>query len=449
MSLKTLIVNATIINEGSIFQGSVLIEDDIISEVYKLTPDISKLGKVRLIDAEFAYLMPGIIDDQVHFREPGLTHKAEILTESRAAVAGGITSFMEMPNTIPQTTTAKLLDEKFRIGAQQSMANFSFYMGATNDNAYELDKIDPRKVCGIKVFMGSSTGNMLVDDLNALERIFSQAKTLVATHCEDEATIKANLEKYRNEFGENIKAEHHPQIRNHEACLLSSTRAVELAKQNNTRLHVLHLSTAQETKLFDNSLSLDKKQITGEVCVHHLWFTHEDYKEKGNLIKWNPAVKTLSDREQLWKSLLDNTLDVVATDHAPHLLNEKLNPYLTSPSGGPLVQHSLQAMIDAFTARNLPLHILVQWMCHNPAICFNVSRRGFIRKGYYADLVILNPSKKYTVSKENILYKCQWSPFEEYTFNSTPTHTFINGELVYENGKFAEYFRGKPLEFER
>ncbi len=449
MSLKTLIVNATIINEGSIFQGSVLIEDDIISEVYKQTPDISKLGKVKVIDAEFAYLMPGIIDDQVHFREPGLTHKAEILSESRAAVAGGITSFMEMPNTIPQTTTAELLEEKFRLGAKQSMANFSFYMGATNDNAYELDKIDPRKVCGIKVFMGSSTGNMLVDDQNALERIFSQAKTLVATHCEDEATIKANLGKYRNEFGENIKAEDHPQIRNHEACLLSSTRAVELAKQNNTRLHVLHLSTAQETKLFDNSLSLDKKQITGEVCVHHLWFTHEDYKEKGNLIKWNPAVKTLSDREQLWKSLLDNTLDVVATDHAPHLLNEKLNPYLTSPSGGPLVQHSLQAMIDAFIARNLPLHILVQWMCHNPAICFNVSRRGFIRKGYYADLVILNPSKKYRVSKENILYKCQWSPFEGYTFNSTPTHTFINGELVYENGKFAEYFRGKPLEFER
>lgn len=449
MSSKTLIVNATIINEGRIFQGSVLIENEFIAEVYEKTPDTSKLGKVKVIDAEFAYLLPGIIDDQVHFREPGLTHKAEILTESRAAVAGGITSFMEMPNTNPQTTTAKLLDEKFRLGARQSMANFSFYMGATNDNADELDKIDPRKVCGIKVFMGSSTGNMLVDNQLALERIFSQAKILVATHCEDEATIKANLEKFRKEFGENIRAEQHPQIRSHEACFLSSQRAVELAKRNNTRLHVLHLSTADETKLFDNSISLEKKQITGEVCVHHLWFTDDDYKEKQNLIKWNPAVKGLADREQIWKSLLDNTLDIVATDHAPHLLEEKQNPYLSAPSGGPLVQHSLQAMTDAFIARKLPLHLLVQWMCHNPAICFNVSHRGFIRKGYYADLVIMNPSKKHTVSKENVLYKCGWSPFEGHTFNSTPTHTFINGNLVYEEGNFAENFRGKPLEFER
>lgn len=449
MSSKTLIVNATIINEGRIYPGSVLIENDIIAEIYENSPDISKLGKVKVIDAEFAYLLPGIIDDQVHFREPGLTHKAEILTESRAAVAGGITSFMEMPNTNPQTTTAELLEKKFILGARQSMANFSFYMGATNDNADELDKIDPRKVCGIKVFMGSSTGNMLVDDQQALDRIFSQAKILVATHCEDEATIKANLEKFRNEFGENIRAEHHPQIRNHEACFLSSQRAIDLARRNNTRLHVLHLSTASETKLFDNSVSLENKRITGEVCVHHLWFTDEDYKEKQNLIKWNPAVKGLADREQLWKSLLDNTLDIVATDHAPHLLDEKRNPYLSAPSGGPLVQHALQAMADAFKARNLPLHIMVQWMCHNPAICFNVYRRGFIRKGYYADLVILNPSKKHTVSKENILYKCGWSPFEGHTFSATPTHTFINGHLVYENGRFAENFRGKPLEFER
>jgi dihydroorotase len=449
MSSKTLIVNASIVNEGRIFQGSVLIENEFIAEVYEKTPDISKLGKIKVIDAEFAYLLPGIIDDQVHFREPGLTQKAEILTESRAAVAGGITSFMEMPNTNPQTTTAKLLDEKFRLGARKSMANFSFYMGATNDNAEELDKIDPRKVCGIKVFMGASTGNMLVDDQQQLDRIFSQAKTLVATHCEDEATIKANLEKYKNEFGENILPEHHPQIRNHQACFLSSQKAIELAKKNNTRLHVLHLSTADETKLFDNSSSLDNKQITGEVCVHHLWFTDQDYREKQNFIKWNPAVKGLADREQLWKSLLDNTLDVVATDHAPHLLEEKQNPYLSAPSGGPLVQHSLQAMTDALIARNLPLHLLAKWMCHNPAICFNVSKRGFIRKGYYADLVILNPSKKYTVSKENVLYKCGWSPFEGNTFSSTPTHTFINGELVYENGSFAENFRGKPLEFER
>lgn len=450
MPAKTLIVNAQIVNEGRITRGAVLLEKDIIAEIYEETPKaLLNNNSIRIIDAAGSYLLPGLIDDQVHFRQPGLTQKADILSESRAAVAGGITSFMEMPNTIPQTVTQELLTEKFALGAANSMANYSFYMGATNDNIAELDKIDPQKVCGIKVFMGSSTGNMLVDNTEALEKIFASAKTLVATHCEDEATIKANLQQYKKLFGDNLLPEHHPIIRNHMACLLSSEKAVSLAKKHNTRLHVLHLSTADETRLFSNTLPLQEKRITGEVCIHHLWFTDEAYKTKGNLIKWNPAVKGLNDREALWEALLNNTLDVVATDHAPHLLDEKQNPYLTAPSGGPLVQHALQAMVDACTTRNIPLHKVAEWMCHKPAICFGVSRRGFIRKGYFADLVILDPLQKHTVTTDNILYKCGWSPFKGHTFNSTPTHTFINGELVFHNGAFSENYRGRALEFER
>ncbi|TVQ14919.1 MAG: dihydroorotase [Bacteroidetes bacterium] len=446
----TLIINARIVNEGQVRPGSLYIEDDLIADISDdPSPEMYRRQADRIVDAKNCFLLPGIIDDQVHFREPGLTQKADISTESRAAVAGGITSFMEMPNTNPPCTTLDLLEKKFALAAQKSSANFSFYMGASNDNAEELEKINPEKICGIKVFMGSSTGNMLVDNEQVLERIFATAKTLVATHCEDESTIQANLQKFKQLHGENIQPRHHPMIRSHEACLLSSQKAAELARKHNTRLHILHLSTADEVNLFDNQTPLENKMITGEVCVHHLWFTDKDYLTKGNLIKWNPAVKGLDDRERLWEALLDGTLDVVATDHAPHLLAEKQNPYLSAPSGGPLVQHSLQVMADALTLRNLPIHLLVKWMCHNPALCFNIKKRGFIRKGYYADLVILDPEQKYTVTSENILYKCGWSPFENHTFSTTPTHTFVNGKLVWENGKLDESVKGVALEFNR
>ncbi len=450
MSSKTLICNARIVNEGQVKDGAILIENDTISEIYSTpNPDISLHTSDRILDAGFNYVLPGVIDDQVHFRQPGLTHKAQIYTESMAAVTGGVTSFMEMPNTLPQAITTQLLDEKFQLAAQESFANFSFYMGATNQNTEELLKIDPARVCGIKVFMGASTGNMLVDSDDALEAIFSNAKTLVAVHCEDETTIRENLQIYQGKFGENIPPEYHPRIRNHHACLLSSEKAVALAQKHNTRLHVLHLSTAGETRLFDNTLPLEKKRITGEVCVHHLWFTDDDYAAKGNFIKWNPAIKSKKDREKLWESIINGTLDVVATDHAPHLKEEKSQPYLKAPSGGPLVQHSLQAMFDAVTDRSLPVHLIAQWMSHNPAVCFKVYKRGFIRKGYFADLVILDPDKPYTVNHENILYKCKWSPFEGHTFRATPTHTIINGQVVFQNGKVDQDFRGQPLEFVR
>ena len=450
MSSKTLIVNARIVNEGKEFDGSVLIKDKFILDVFN-NPYPKELitDSSEVIDAQNNYLLPGIIDDQVHFREPGLTQKADIASESRAAVAGGITSFMEMPNTNPQTTTINLLKDKFILGAQKSFANYSFYMGATNDNIQELLKVDPNSVCGIKVFMGSSTGNMLVNNAASLDAIFSQAQILIAVHCEDEDTIQTNLSQFKQLHGEDLHPEHHPLIRSHKACLLSSQLAVSLAQKHNTRLHILHLSTADETKLFDPSLPLEDKRITAEVCTHHLWFTDQSYASKGNFIKWNPAVKQEKDREALWNAILENRIDVVATDHAPHLLDEKTRPYLQAPSGGPLVQHTLQAMADATKQRNIPIHQMVQWMCHNPAICFQIKKRGFIRKGYYADLVILNPHLNYTVSPDNILYKCGWSPFNGHTFTSTPTHTFINGRLVYHKGIFQENFRGMALEFER
>jgi dihydroorotase len=450
MNTQTLIINALIVNEGQVKTGSVLIEKDIIAEILDDPAPKHLISDIDMvIDAGNCYLLPGIIDDQVHFREPGLTHKAEIHTESRAAVAGGTTSFLEMPNTNPQTITINKLEEKFAIGAKKSMANYSFYMGATNDNLEELAKIDIQNVCGIKVFMGSSTGNMLVDNDETLERIFTHANTLVATHCEDEATIATNLLKFKNKFGDNIQPGHHPEIRNHLACLLSSQKAVQMAQEYNTRLHVLHLTTAVETALFDNEIPLGQKRITAEVCIHHLWFSSNDYAHKQNFIKWNPSIKSVSDREMLWSALLEGSLDVVATDHAPHLREEKLQPYLSAPAGGPLVQHSMQALADGLLNRNLPIHLLAQWMSHNPAICFKVRNRGFIRKGYYADLVILNPNRPYTVTTENILYKCKWSPFENHTFSSTPTHTFINGRLVYHNGIFDESYRGMALEFDR
>jgi dihydroorotase len=450
MSEKHLITNARIVNEGKVQHGSVLIDGQIITGIFDDPFPNSLISQnISITDAAGSFLLPGIIDDQVHFREPGLTQKADIETESKAAVAGGITSFMEMPNTVPQTTTLELLEEKFVIGARKSFANFSFYMGATNDNAEEIVKINPEKVCGIKIFMGSSTGNMLVNNPETLDKIFSEAPVLVAVHCEDEDTIQANLALFKEKYGDQIRPEHHPLIRNHQACLLSSQLAVSLAKKHNTRLHILHLSTADETKLFDNALPLADKRITAEVCAHHLWFTDEDYKTKGNLIKWNPAVKSQADREELWNALIQGKIDIVATDHAPHLIEEKSKPYLQAPSGGPLVQHSLQIMYDAITERNIPIHKLAEWMCHNPALCFSVRNRGFIREGYFADLVILNPNEKYTVTKNNLLYKCNWSPFDGHTFNSTPTHTFVNGNLVYNNGEINEAFRGIPLEFNR
>lgn len=447
---RKLIKNARIVNEGQVQSGSLIIEGEYIAVVhYGEDPGFDPGEFDTIIDAENSYLFPGVIDDQVHFREPGLTQKADIHSESRAAVAGGITSFMEMPNTQPQTTTLELLEKKFRLGAEKSMANYSFYMGATNDNLAEIQKIDPRNVCGIKVFMGSSTGNMLVDNPEVLDKLFASAPTLIATHCEDENTIKKNLEQYQARFGDNILPEHHPAIRNHLSCLLSSQKAVALAKKHRTRLHILHISTAVETALFDHAIPLKEKKITSEACIHHLWFDSSNYQAKGNLIKWNPAVKNQADKEALWGALLAGAIDVIATDHAPHLFEEKMKPYLQAPSGGPLVQHSLQAMYDMMLKHNLPLQWIANWMAHKPAECFGVENRGFIRAGYKADLVILNPNKPFRVAKDNILYKCGWSPFEGHTFQSTPTHTIINGHIVYENGIFDETYRGEALTFNR
>lgn len=446
---QKLIINARIVNEGEIKHGSVLIQNQFIEDIFQDTDPSSRFSRsVKIIDAKGSFLLPGVIDDQVHFREPGLTHKADLTTESRAAVAGGITSFMEMPNTNPQTTTIEKLDDKFTLGAQKSRANYSFYMGTTNDNVDQIEKVDPGKTCGIKVFMGASTGNMLVDNEKTLNEIFKRAPILVATHCEDETTIKNNTRIFKEKFGNNILPIHHPLIRSHNACFLSSSKAKEIALKHNTRLHILHLSTESEMIHFSNEIPLEQKRITGEVCVHHLWFDSHDYHTKKHLIKWNPAVKNSADREALWNALLSGKLDVVATDHAPHLLEEKQNDYLHAPSGGPLVQHSLQAMAQLIYQKGLPFHLIAKWMSHNPAILFRVKKRGFIRKGYFADLVILS-ARDFLVGKENILYKCGWSPFEGIRFNHTPTHTFINGSLVYNEGVFDENFRGTALEFDR
>ena len=442
-----LIRNAKIVNEGIVFEGDILIENEFIKEI---APQISpKSSDCVIIDAEGSYVMPGAIDDQVHFREPGLTHKGTIETESRAAVAGGITSFIEQPNTVPNAVTQELLEDKYQIASQTSYANYSFMMGGTNDNLEEVLKTNPRNVAGIKLFLGSSTGNMLVDNQEVLEKIFSSTKMLIAVHCEDEATIKANLEKYKEEFGDDIPMKYHHLIRSAEACYLSSSKAIALAKKTGARLHVFHLSTAKEMELFTNKIPLEEKQITAEVCVHHLWFTDADYDAKGSLIKWNPAVKTQADKDALWKALLDDRIDVIATDHAPHTLEEKINSYTTCPSGGPLVQHALVAMFEAHHQGKISVEKIVEKMCHNPAKIFKIENRGFIKEGYFADIAIVNAYLPWNVKKENILYKCGWSPFEGYNFKSRVTHTFVNGKLVYANGKVKETKVGQRLLFDR
>lgn len=442
-----LIINAEIVNEGRIFTGSVRIKDGLID---KITEGENQDPKgFEVIDAKGNFLIPGVIDDQVHFRDPGLTHKADIYTESKAAVAGGTTSFMEMPNTIPNTLTQQLLEEKYRMAAGKSLANFSFYMGASNDNLTEVVKTNPRNVCGIKVFMGASTGNMLVDDAKTLDGIFKHAPCLVAVHCEDETTIRENTAKVKKKYGEDLPVHMHPVIRSEEACYKSSSFAVELAKKHNTRLHVLHLSTGKETGLFSNEVPLREKRITAEVCVHHLWFSAEDYARKGTFIKWNPAIKTIGDKKELFKALSDDKLDVIATDHAPHTITEKLNTYFKAPSGGPMVQHALVGMMEFYHRGKISIERLVEKMCHAPADCFRVEKRGFIREGYYADLVIVDPNKPWKVLKSNVLYKCGWSPLEGVTLNSSVAQTFVNGNLVYNNKRFNEEFKGQRLLFER
>ena len=449
MTAKKLIKNGLIINEGKIVYGSVLIDGEFIADVFSDNNPALPIDDCEIIDATGKIIIPGIIDDQVHFREPGLTHKATIESESRAAVAGGVTSYMEMPNTNPQTITIDLLEKKYELASKKSYANYSFYLGATNDNIDELLHIDQKSVCGIKIFLGASTGNMLVDNAETLENIFAKSKALIAVHCEYEPLIQKNSTDFKSKFGEDVPIECHPVIRSYEACFKSSSFAVKLAKKYDTRLHILHLSTEEELVLFDNSIPLKEKRITAEVCVHHLWFCDEDYDRLGNLIKWNPAIKSKKDRESLFKALLDNKLDVIATDHAPHTLEEKRNTYFKAPSGGPLVQHSLQVMIEFYHQKKISLERIVEKMCHAPATLFKLDRRGFIRKGYYSDIVLVDLNQPYLVSKNNIQYKCKWSPFENYTFGSTITHTFINGALVYHDNLFNEKVRGKRLYFTR
>lgn len=442
--MKILIKNAQIVNEGKITESDILIENDLIS---KIASDINEEAD-QIIDAAGKYLLPGVIDDQVHFREPGLTHKGDIESESRAAIAGGTTSFIEQPNTVPNAVTQELLADKYDIAAVKSFANYGFMMGGTNDNLEEVLKTNPRNVPGIKLFLGSSTGNMLVDNPETLENIFSNTKMLIAVHCEDEATIRANTQKYLDEYGEDIPVKFHHLIRSEEACYTSSSKAIELAKKTGARLHVFHLSTVIETELFRNDIPLKDKKITAEVCVHHLTFTNEDYETKGGLIKWNPAVKTQKDKDGLWEALLDDRIDVIATDHAPHTWEEKQNVYTKCPSGAPLVQHSLVVMLENFKKGKISLERIVEKMAHNPAILFRIEKRGFIREGYKADLVLVDVNENWTVEKENILYKCGWSPLEGMNFQSKVTHTFVNGNLVFENGKINEEKFGERLLFE-
>jgi dihydroorotase len=444
--LTILIKNALLVNEGKTYHADVLIKDNFIE---KIDTNGIAMQADKIIDAYGMYMLPGIIDDQVHFREPGLTHKGEIFTEAKAAVAGGITSYMEMPNTSPSATTIDLLEHKYSRASECSLANYSFFMGTTNTNLDELLKVDETKVCGVKIFMGSSTGDMLVDNPESLDAIFKNVKTLIATHCEDDPMIKANAERIKQEFGQDITTEFHPKIRTAEACYASSSFAVELAKKHNTRLHILHISTAKELELFRNDIPLSQKRITAEACVHHLWFTDKDYAEKGNSIKWNPAVKTAEDRDAIFKAVLDGRIDVIATDHAPHTIDEKKQNYLNAPSGGPLVQHSLNAMLEFHKQGKISLEAIVQKMSHNVAEMFEIDRRGFIREGYFADLVLVDLNQSYTVSKENILYKCAWSPFEGQIFHSIVRHTFVNGNHVYNNGSFDEGNKGMRLSFNR
>ena len=441
---STLIKDALLVNEGSTYRADVLIDK---GRIQRIAQNLTAPGSEQ-INAKDLLLLPGVIDDQVHFRQPGLTHKGDIASESLAAVAGGITSYMEMPNTKPATLTQELLEQKYLTAAKTSAANYSFYMGASNDNLEQVLQTDPRSVCGIKVFMGSSTGNMLVDDDTALEALFSQVPLLIATHCEDEQTIRDNLKSYKDQYGDAIPFECHPEIRSVEACYLSSSKAVQLAKKHGTRLHILHISTAKETELFE-SHPLSEKLITAEACIHHLWFTDQDYVTRGSAIKWNPAVKSISDQQGIWKALLDDRIDVIATDHAPHTWEEKSNPYTKAPSGGPLLQHSLVAMLEFYHQGMISLETIVQKMCHNPAKLFQVEHRGFLREGYFADLVLVNANQPWTVEKGNIVAKCKWSPFENYRFQASVTHTFVSGNLVYHDGKFDLSKKGQRLTFAR
>jgi dihydroorotase len=443
-----LIKNATIINEGKSFPGDLLIKDEIISAIGS-PGHVNAPDGAKLIDASGLLLIPGVIDDQVHFREPGLTHKGDIFSETRAAAAGGITSFMDMPNTVPQTVTLEALNNKYLLGSERSLINYSFNIGATNDNLKEILKTDPSQVCGIKLFMGSSTGNMLVDNENALRELFRRAHLPISAHCEDEPTIRRNTEIYRKKYGENIPVNMHPLIRSREACFLSTSYTIGLAKEYNARLHILHLSTADEMKLFSNELPLSQKRITGEVCIHHLWFDDTFYEALGSKIKWNPAIKTRYDRDALTASVNNDLIDIVATDHAPHTIEEKSNSYFKCPSGGPLVQHALVAMLELWHRKIFSLEKIVEKMCHNPAILFNIKGRGFIREGYKADLCLVDPEDPWTVTKENILYKCGWSPFEGTTFRSSVSMTLVNGTIVYNNGVINENHRGQRLLFDR
>lgn len=441
--MNYLIKNANVVNEGEIFVADVLLVD---GKIAKIGNDLAAQEAV-IIDATEKYLLPGVIDDQVHFREPGLTHKGEIYTEAKAAVAGGITSFMEQPNTSPPATTIELLEQKYSRAAEVSLANYSFFMGTTNTNLEELLKLDPTKVAGVKIFLGSSTGDMLVDNEAELDLIFEKVKMLIAVHAEDDGMIKSKLEEYKAKYGENIPVEFHGLIRSREACYASSSKAIARAKKYGTRLHVFHISTAEELALFDNSIPLKEKKITAEVCIHHLWFSEEDYKTKGNYIKWNPAVKTANDREEIWKALLDNRIDVIATDHAPHTIEEKEQSYLKAPSGGPLVQHSLVAMLEKSREGKISIERVVEKMCHAPAELFRIDKRGFIREGYWADLVLVDLNSPWTVTKQNVLAKCGWSPFEGISFHSQVEKTFVNGNLVYDQGKMNESHKGMRLNF--
>ena len=440
-----LIKNARLVNEGKIQNVDILIKDERIEQIGTgITSD-----KAQIVDIAGAFVLPGIIDDQVHFREPGLTHKGDLASESRAAIAGGITSFMEQPNTKPQTTTIEKLEEKFSLANASSFANYSFLFGGTNDNLEEIKRLDKKACSGIKLFLGSSTGNMLVDDEKVIEQIFSNTEMVISAHCEDETTIRNNLEAFRARYGDNIPVHLHPVIRSEEACFLSSSRAIELALKTGARLHVFHLSTAKETALFRNDIPLEQKKITAEVCIHHLWFSDKDYEDKGTLIKWNPAVKTREDRAGLWEALLDDRIDIVATDHAPHTLEEKQQPYTSAPSGGPLVQHALPAMLENYLDGRISLEKIVTKMCHNPAILFDIEERGFVREGYYADLVVVDTNNTWDVQRDNILYKCGWSPFEGTSFRSKISHTFINGHLAYEHGRLSEERHAMRLTFDR
>lgn len=441
-----LIVNANIVNEGKVFAGDVLIRNQFIE---KIGSNLQSSGADKVIDAKGNYLFPGAIDDQVHFREPGLTHKASIYTESRAAVAGGVTSFMEMPNTVPPAFTHELLEQKYAIAKQSSLANYSFFLGTSHDNLEEILKTDSKKVCGLKIFMGSSTGNLLVDDPKILESIFSKVPFLIATHCEDEPTIRANTEAYRKQYGEDMPVKYHPYLRSEDACYKSSSYAVGLAKKFGTKLHILHISTAKEVSLFDNNTPLENKKITAEACIHHLWFNESDYERLGNFIKWNPAIKTKADQAAIFNGLLNNNIDVIATDHAPHTIEEKRNKYFNAPSGGPLIQHSLVAMLEFYHQKKIDLPWIAQKMAHNVATLFQIEKRGFIREGYFADLALVDLNNPWTVNKENILAKCGWSPFEGVELTSKITHTIVSGHLAYENGMLNDSILGERLYFNR